>query len=839
MKFTGKPNKRLADSDWGPDSDSGKAIQSDQFPNVAKPNQPGYGIEFVDVGDDNFAMGSIPFVVDMGDRKIYLGDEGSLHAQIMAFINPVGPIARGYVDIRTGEVKLYAFNGGEDELALIEKTVLDYTGRGRSPIMSRQRDPEVCPVCDELYSECQCVSWGEGADWAEDPIDQATIREMKPGIQASKIAKQWLPDESDARKYTLGRCAAWAVAHQQEYPHLRFGMDWERLDPDDEDFGLIYDQTEDAELPEDLDEEPSPLNGYWRPQHIFTHDDKYFYDVEGAHPLSQLPHWDDYTLNHDLHDVEMTGMLEPEYAPTAEWIHQYAPAPWKMSRLASGQDVARAALSNPTVSAVNEALTRAGGEVYAVGGAIRDAVLGKEPKDIDLMVAGLPAEGVEAALRGLDGRVDYTGKDFGVFRFKSGDDEVEIALPRTERSTGAGHTDFDVQADHRLSPEEDLYRRDFTANAMAVNLNTGELIDPYNGAQDLASGTLRTINEQSLRDDPLRVARGLVARGRHGLQPDEGTRQQMQEAAAGLQNLPPERIQAELDKLLASDDPAEAIRLAQETGALEHIFPEIFHNFDYDQNNRHHDLPLGEHLLSVLRNTAARTDDPDVRLAALLHDIGKPSSAWADDETGQNHYYQKRLPDGRLVGKMHEDEGAEMAKAALERLRYPKDRIDRVTSLIANHMFAPFDSERGARKFLNKVGDEHADDLLHLRWSDTNGKSTVDPKADLEYDAQSQLINQVRESEQATDRSQLAVNGSDLINLGIPAGPQVGEVLSLLTQAVLDDPTLNEPNALLGLAQKYAPKTSNFYWLTEQQKAAAWDKPMDRLSPAEALHISS
>lgn len=695
MKSTGNPNKRrLADSDWGPEADSGKAIQSDQFPNVAKPNKPSYDIEFVDVGDDNFAMGSLPFVVDMGDRKIYLGDEGSLHAQIMAFINPIGPITRGYIDIRTGEVKLYAFNGGEDESALIEKAVLDYTGRGRGPIMSHQRDPEVCPICDELYSECQCVSWGEGADWADEPIDQATIREMKPGIQA-RVAS----------------------------------------------------------------------------------------------------------------DV--------------------------------GQSVAQIALANSAVSQVNQALVQAGGEVYAVGGAIRDAVLGKEPKDIDLMVTGVPAENVEAALNELDGRVDYTGKDFGVFRFKSGDDEVEVALPRTERSTGSGHTDFDVQADHTLPPEEDLYRRDFTANAMAVNLNTGELLDPYNGAQDLTSGTLRTINEASLHDDPLRVARGLVSRGRHGLQPDESTFQQMQDAAAGLQNLPPERIQAELDKLLASDDPAEAIRLAQETGALEHIFPEIFHNFDFDQNNRHHDLALGEHLLSVLRSTAARTDDPDVRLAALLHDIGKPSSAWADDETGQNHYYQKRLPDGSTVGKMHELEGAEMAREALERLRYPKDRIDRVTSLIENHMFTPFDNERGARKFLNKVGDEHADDLLHIRWADTNGKSAIDPKADLEYDAQSRLINQVREAEQATDRSQLAINGSDLINLGIPAGPQVGEVLSLLTQAVLDDPNLNEPNALLSLAQEYAPKTSNFYWLTEQQKAAAWDKPVDELSPAEALHISS
>jgi len=465
-----------------------------------------------------------------------------------------------------------------------------------------------------------------------------------------------------------------------------------------------------------------------------------------------------------------------------------------------GSTVAMLALANPVVDEVAKALHNGGGEVYAVGGAVRDVMLGKQPKDIDLMVTGLPGEEVESLLTALDGKVDYTGQDFGVFRFKKDGDEVEVSLPRKERSTGAGHTDFDVQTDHRMTPHEDLFRRDFTANAMAVNLNSGRLIDPHNGAKDITNGTLRTLHSDSLKDDPLRVVRALVAKGRHGLDPDEATRLQMQYAASGLDGLPPERIQLELDKLMASDQPAEAIRLAYDTGVLAHIFPEVYDNFNYDQKNRHHDLTLGEHTLSVLRSTAERTDDPDVRLAALLHDIGKPSSAWKDPITNDHHYYRKDHADGSSTGKMHEAEGAHMAREALERLRYPSDRVNRVGQLVRHHMFAPFTNERGARRFLNKVED-HADDLLHIRWSDSNGKSVPVPGADAEYETQAKLIEQVRNEQQPTNRSQLAVNGQDLLDLGIPKGPQIGQILNELTQATIDDPELNERATLLELAR--------------------------------------
>lgn len=471
-----------------------------------------------------------------------------------------------------------------------------------------------------------------------------------------------------------------------------------------------------------------------------------------------------------------------------------------------GGYVASLAASNPTVSTVARALQSAGGRVHVVGGAVRDAVMGKDPKDLDLMVTGLAPEKVDETLRQLPGRSDLTGKDFGVFRYRDKGGDVEVALPRRERSTGAGHQDFDVQADPHMTPAEDFYRRDFTANAMGVDLQSGKLIDPYKGVGDIRDGRLRMVNPDAFSDDPLRIVRGLGAHSRHGLYPDEQTRSQMTVNAPSLQAIAPERIQSELDRLFAGDNPAGAIRLAHETGTLPYILPEVDRAFGYDQNNPHHELQLGEHLVNVLDRASKLTKDPDLRLAALLHDIGKPDSAWLDPQTGTNHYYEGRLEDGTPVGANHEDVGADMTQAAMNRLRYPNDRIQRVSQLVQHHMWPAFTSQRGARRFLNRVGD-HADDLFTLREADQGGKAyptigNEPPPPDLSK--QRQLVSNVRESGEPTNRSQLAVNGQDLINIGIPQGPEIGRVLGILENAVIDNPQLNTPPMLLTMARTHA-----------------------------------
>jgi tRNA nucleotidyltransferase (CCA-adding enzyme) len=460
--------------------------------------------------------------------------------------------------------------------------------------------------------------------------------------------------------------------------------------------------------------------------------------------------------------------------------------------------IGRVAADGPAWKA-SQALHKAGGRVYVVGGAVRDALLGKEPKDIDLMVTGLDENAIREALKVLPGGVDLTGKDFGVFRYKEKGGDVEIALPRTERSTGVLNQDFHVNADPNLAPEQDLYRRDFTANAMAVDLDTGDLIDPYGGLEDIQNKRLRTLNTKSLGDDPLRTMRALTAVSRHGLYPDDETKEQISKYGPGLLNLPKERIQGELDKIFAGKDPAAAMELANETGLQQHIFPEVHATKDYDQNNPHHELILGDHLTNVLRRTSQVSDDPDLRLAAYLHDIGKPASAWTDPVTGKNHYYQG--PNGE--GADHEKVGADMAENRLTELNYPAARVKRVRDLIYHHMYPAFNSGKGARRFLNTVGP-HADALMTLRWADQGGKA-VHPRGDEggNVNQQRALVEQARQQNAPTQRSQLAINGNDLLEVGIPAGPQVGRILNLLTEAVVENPELNTPDALRGLALRY------------------------------------
>jgi tRNA nucleotidyltransferase (CCA-adding enzyme) len=529
------------------------------------------------------------------------------------------------------------------------------------------------------------------------------------------------------------------------------------------------------------------------------------------HSMTNMP----YTVRHML---ELWYYQHPELEVKNVQLKDQSGNSTKLAGTDIGGYITAIVGADPTAFNASRALMRAGGKVFVVGGAVRDAILGKEPKDVDLMVTGLPPNEVDEVLNSLPGRVDLTGKDFGVFRYNDKGGEVEIALPRRERSTGGGHKDFAVDADHTMTPEEDLYRRDFTANAMAVDLNNGKLIDPFHGIDDLKAGRLRTLNTKSLSDDPLRTVRALVAMSRHGLHPDPETREQMAENANLVQHLPKDRIQPELDKLFKGDDPETALRTAIDTGIMPFIFPEVDKAVGHSQNNPHHELDLGDHLLQVMtRAKEAKPDDHDFALAGLLHDIGKVDSHWSEcrdcgwkahgphdkcpecgSENTSGHFYQHEPG----IGKDHESVGADQARQRLNDLRYPKDRIDRITNLIQHHMFPGFTTEKGARRFLNTVGN-HADDLLHLRWADQGGKSAYPTDPSLSVDQHRQLLQTVREKGQATNKSELAINGNDLIGEGMVPGPAIGQMLQRLTEAVIENPQLNTRDGLLGLVRAW------------------------------------
>jgi tRNA nucleotidyltransferase (CCA-adding enzyme) len=479
----------------------------------------------------------------------------------------------------------------------------------------------------------------------------------------------------------------------------------------------------------------------------------------------------------------------------------------KLAGASVGSYLKQLAATDSAVWNAYQALSKAGGKVYVVGGAVRDALLQKEPKDIDLMVSGIPSEEVNHILSGLPGRVDLTGKKFGVYRYNEKGNEVEIALPREDSyEEGGKRSEGQIRVDHNLPVEDDLLRRDFTANSMAVDLDNGKLIDPYEGAKDIDAHVLRTTHPSSFKEDPTRLLRALVANSRHGLVPDERTRQEMADNASRLADESPDALKPILLKLLESPNPAGAVRLAQDTGLLHHIFPELAHNFDYDQKNPHHNYTLGEHSLHVLDNVSRASADPDVRLAALLHDIGKPASAWTD-ENGINHYYEKHDGDD-IKGADHAKVGAEMAEARLRKgFNYPVARLNRVRQLVDGHMFPAYSTAKGARKFLNKYG-ENADDLLTIREGDLAGKGT-DAETEQASEAKQQvegmrnLVGQVRTQGQATDKASLAINGNDLIGMGMKPGPAIGQVLDNLMNQVVDYPELNNPTDLQNLAQGY------------------------------------
>lgn len=482
------------------------------------------------------------------------------------------------------------------------------------------------------------------------------------------------------------------------------------------------------------------------------------------------------------------------------------PAKWtRVSAEDIGKKVQEIARQDPAAVKAAEVLLPLG-ELYIVGGAPRDVALGKTPKDIDLMARLIDGKTIERELSKVKGgMVLLTGKQFPVYRFKYRGAEVEIALPRIEEKSGEGNKDWKIVSDPSIPVEKDLERRDFTANAIAVNFATGAVHDPFGGIEDIQNGQIKTVTPSSFRDDSSRTLRALTQMAKHGLIPDDTTREQMREYAQYLNKVPGEMLQAELTKILKAGNPHAAIRLAFETGVLEHFIPEVAATFGFDQANPHHEHELGEHLLAVLERILEISDDPDVRLAALLHDIGKPGSQWMD-EAGVGHYYKKKLDNGEFVGEDHAELGAQMAYDRLNALRFPTDRRDQVTFYIKNHMFPSFQNAKGARKFLQMAGSyENAMNLLALREADQSGKGS--PGGTQDVDLMRMLVTEEHEKGSAFSLRDLAINGRDVIDVTGAQGPEIGRKLNALLEAVLENPELNNRESLLELV-KTAKKTA-------------------------------
>ncbi|HYK06716.1 MAG TPA: HD domain-containing protein [Gaiellaceae bacterium] len=437
-------------------------------------------------------------------------------------------------------------------------------------------------------------------------------------------------------------------------------------------------------------------------------------------------------------------------------------------------------------------------DAYLVGGAVRDELLGRTPPELDFVVPGVGYAELRTALE-PHGRVEdlvVADQRVGV-RLLPRDKAaralqpagIEFTPPRVERSTGPGRHDFEIVADREISLEQDMERRDFTINAIARRLETGEIVDPLGGRADLEQGVLRTTGPASFRDDPLRIVRGLRFVSQLDVDPDEDTLRQMHEWAPRIDHVSGERIggglaadgMGELSKLLLGAHPAKALRLARDTGVLVHVVPEFAPTIGYDQQSEFQHLTLDEHIFAVVQAAGAADAPLEVRLAALLHDLGKPE---AEQDGGD-----------------HAAIGAVTAGRVLRRLRYPSRVRQYVVRLVREHSF----SLRGeptaldARRFLARHGERMAFDLLSHRAADLAGK-TPPAGAPERVERFRALVEQ--EQAQPHRLDQLAVDGNDLIAAGWEPGPGIGEVLGHLLGCVIGDPALNTRDWLLAEAAR-------------------------------------
>ena len=338
-------------------------------------------------------------------------------------------------------------------------------------------------------------------------------------------------------------------------------------------------------------------------------------------------------------------------------------------------------------------------DAYVVGGAVRDELLGRTPPELDFVVPGVGHDELRAALEPHGKVEDLVVADQRVgVRLLPRDKEaralqpagIEFTPPRVERSTGPGRHDFEIVADSEISLEQDMERRDFTINAIARRLETGEIVDPLGGRADLERHILRTTGPASFRDDPLRIVRGLRFVSQLDVDPDDDTLRQMREWAPRIEHVSGERIGGglaadglgELSKLLLGPHPAKALRLARDTGVLVHVLPEFAPAIGYEQQSDRQTLTLDEHVFAVVQAAADAGTPLEVRLAGLLHDLGKPEA-----ERG---------------GGDHAAIGAVAASQALNRLRYPSRLRAYVVRLVREHPFALADEPQpvDARRFL-------------------------------------------------------------------------------------------------------------------------------------------
>jgi len=443
---------------------------------------------------------------------------------------------------------------------------------------------------------------------------------------------------------------------------------------------------------------------------------------------------------------------------------------------------------HPVLKEIATIFNNNGKQVYLVGGAVRDMIRGKDIHDWDLATDALPQEVIDFVRR-AGGKVIPTGIKHGTVTVFYKKNSAEVTTFRTESDYSDGRRPDKVKFSNDI--KEDLSRRDFTMNAIALRLPDGEIVDPFNGTDDIKAGIIRCVGNAGERfsEDGLRPLRAVRFSAQLGFEIEKSTLDAINSALGVSAKVSWERVRDEIDKILASPVPSRAFLLMEKTGLLELFFKELASCRGVEQKG-FHSFDVLDHSLLACDYAAKKNASHEVRLAALLHDIGKPPVRKMD-EIGVWTFYR------------HEEIGASMCHKILRRLCYPNEVIDSVCHLVKEHMFHYTEdwSDAAVRRFIARVGENALEDLYRLRRADAfalAGKET-EP---MNLTALADRVKKVLAQEHAFTLKDLAVSGNDLMTIGIESGKTMGIILKELLETVLDDPQQNTREKLLEIAGK-------------------------------------
>lgn len=436
------------------------------------------------------------------------------------------------------------------------------------------------------------------------------------------------------------------------------------------------------------------------------------------------------------------------------------------------------------IESIIDRLEKSGFEAYAVGGCVRDIIMGRTPKDYDVTTSALPEQVKECF---SDLHVIETGIKHGTVTVVSGSENVEVTTFRKDGEYSDHRRPDSVSFSPRI--EDDLARRDFTINAMAYNPKKG-LIDLYGGQEDMFLKRLVCVGDprERFEEDALRIMRALRFASELGFNIESTTAGAIHEMKGLLDKISAERISRELVLLLCGVNTFKV--LTEFSDVFSVIIPEIKPCIGFDQRNKYHAYDVWTHIAAAVENSKPQ---PDVRLALMLHDIGKPLCFKSDDK-GNGHFYG------------HEKLSAEMAETILRRLRFPGDTVSRVSGIIRYHYASPVDDEKVVKKLLSALGEENFFLLTEVMKGDNLAKRDFCIERVHTALAMEKTAERLIAEKQCFKLSDLAVNGSDIAELGF-SGKEIGAALEKLLNRVIDGKLANERNALLEYAREKGKKT--------------------------------